>query len=292
MTKILMLVAVWRRPEILAMFINNLERVQCDYAEVLPFFILSPEDPELNQVEALTDGYLSTFAKNDPLGEKLNIGLLQALELDWNYMIGMGSDDLFTIHMWQQLEDYFMTGEPYFGFINFHAYDYYGGRAKFIPEYHLNLNDELTCIGPGRCLRRDVIETVIPLYPAIHSGLDGNSDKKLQAAGFKPALIDNGNIPTICDVKTNCHLTPWEYFDDMGEDVDGQFIQDVFCIRKPCKAMPLDEFHMQVLKGATEITRKESFEQRNYEHYEAYGKLRYSSIESYKTVISRKHKKQ
>ena len=113
MTKILMLVAVWRRPEILAMFINNLERVQCDYAEVLPFFILSPEDPELNQVEALTDGYLSTFAKNDPLGEKLNIGLLQALELDWNYMIGMGSDDLFTIHMWQQSEDYFMTGEPY-----------------------------------------------------------------------------------------------------------------------------------------------------------------------------------
>jgi len=286
--KILMMIPVWRRPEILKLFVRNLTRVIPDYCEVIPFFILSQTDPELRQNEQATEGYMSTFADNKPLGEKKNTGLSQALELDWDYYMDMGSDDIFTCRLWELLEDCIECREVYFGLRNLHVFEIYSGRAKYVPGYHINKLDKVAPIGPGRCIRRDVVENFFPLWPAINQGLDSSSDLKLQEAGIEPVLIDSDEA-VMCDVKTNVHLWPYEFFDDMGEDISGEWVREAFDIKQDYKA-PFDAFHTSVLKQSN-LPRSEGFKRCNEWHEITTGAPRYSSYGSYRVQVTRKNKK-
>lgn len=286
--KILMLIPVWRRPDVLELFVNNLNNVQPDYCEVIPFFILSHDDPELRQNENLTSDFLTCFAANHPLGEKMNRGIREALTLKWDYLMVMGSDDVYTALFWILLEDYLLCGEPWFGLVNLHVMELYGGRARFIPNYHLNMENEVTIIGPGSCLRRDIAERMHPLYPAMHQGLNNWTDRKLRQAGFKPLKIESCD-PVICDLKTDTHLWPYEFFDDMGPEVDAKEVAQAFGI-VPRKA-PFKEFHAQVLKESRNERKTDSFQRVNEWHQTLTEVVRYSTYNSYHVMVYKKHKK-
>ena len=92
-----------------------------------------------------------TFYKNDPLGEKKNHGLNEAMKLEWDYLLEIGSDDLVKDEL---LELY----EPYFG-----KYDLFGTKDAVI----INSKDgecrrlkSDTTYGLGRCISRKVIENI------------------------------------------------------------------------------------------------------------------------------------
>lgn len=291
--KILMMVPVWRRPEIVELFINNVRRVECTYAKVIPYFVLSAEDPEIKRNEELTDGFNVNYQGNKPLGQKKNNALREALSLRWDYYMDMGSDDIYTPLLWTLLENCFVRGVAYFGLRNLHVYNWHTHQAKYVPEYHLNMLDKVAPIGPGRCIRRDVVEQLLPLWPSMNSGMDGHSDLKIQTAGHEPVIIDNTG-PVLCDVKTDCHISPWEFFDDMGEEVDPDEVVEAFSLPDPStrfRRMPFDDFHSKVLKESRKVGRREAFDRENQEHRSRTGCDRYSSYESYLVMVSRNYKK-
>lgn len=89
------------------------------------------------------------FYKNEPLGEKKNYGLTQAMKKDWDYLIELGSDDLLRTDI---LELY----RPHFG-----KFDLFG------LKYVMYLNSETgecreiqtnTAYGCGRAISRRVID--------------------------------------------------------------------------------------------------------------------------------------
>src|SRR5665648_107754 len=100
MNKILLYVPCWHRPEILALFIRNMKANLPDYAELIPYFVISPEDEYFSDLINLTQGYNRALIKNEPFGHKKNEGLNRALQLEWDYLMELNSDTVYTSLLW------------------------------------------------------------------------------------------------------------------------------------------------------------------------------------------------
>ena len=290
-----MMIPLWHRPEIVEMFIGNLRRTPCDYADVIPYFVLSPEDYDYHTLTDLTEGFNRTYVANTPLGHKKNEGLQRSLSLEWDYYMDMGSDDIYTDLLWDFLRPHLEANEEYFGILNTHSFNPYLNKAVFLRNYHVNWNDEVTAQGQGRCIRRDVVENCLPLWDdSAPFGMDGHSDLKITNKGYTCGLIDNGSQPVVCQVKSNICLTCWEQFDDMSEPADADWVREQFGLRQECcyNLKDFQDFHQAVLKVSNETENKEqAFNLMNEAHKLQTGEQRYSSYDSYKVTVSRKHKK-
>lgn len=292
--KILMLIPVWRRPEVVAMFMRHFHDNPCPYAKVTPLFILSPEDTAYRQVLKIIEGQEYCETENHPLGRKKNYGLKYAFNLKWDYLMDMGSDDVYTPVLWSLYEDMFRAKVPYFGVRNLYVYDSLTDRALFVEGYHINRYDEVTAIGPGRCISREVALRCFPLWDDnAPFGMDGHSDKKIIDSGVKCMVIDNKNLPTVCDVKSGVALTPLEYFDDFAQPVTPEFVKDAFdlwCMEPDIS--DYEGFHKEVRKVSNQTKNvAEAFNIVNEAHEHIHGYKKYSSYGSYKVAVTRKNKK-
>jgi len=294
--KILMMTPLWGRPEIVKLFVERMEATMPSYCELLPFFILSPNDPCLNGLDRLIDGYEFTVAENQPLGRKKNLGLTDALRLEWDYYMDMGSDDVWTSLLWDIYEPYFKEKYPFFGLKSLYVYNSLTDEAKWVEEYNIDKTDTLTAIGPGRCIRRDVLEQALPLWRnESHFGQDGYSSARIfWQTENRAEMIDNKRLPVVCDIKSSTCLTGWHEFDDLGEPVDVAWVKEVFHINPLAfkNLKNFDKFHDAVLKVSYETrTRKEAFEKVNDMHEAQTGEKRYMNYESYKTAVSKNFKR-
>lgn len=90
-------------------------------------------------------GFRSVWSENFPVGRKHNNGLVEALKLDWDYLVNVGSDDLIN----PELFDLYGNHEAQ-GLLKVHLYNTETGEAGvFKNNYPL---------GAGRMIRRDVVE--------------------------------------------------------------------------------------------------------------------------------------
>lgn len=304
--KILILVPCWHRPEIVAMFVQNLKANLPDYAELIPYFVLSEEDQDCKTLERITDGYYKTYFPNElrdekdrvigRLGMKKNAGLRRAATLEWDYFMDMGSDDIFTKYLWDYLKPNLIANDEYFGILHTYCYNPYLNQAVYLPNYHIGLRDEVTAQGQGRCIRRDVVEKCMPLWdPMAPFGMDGYSNERLELSGYRCQLIDNGRDPLVCQIKTYTCLTCWEQFDDLSEPTDVDWIKEAFNLNAPlCFDMTdFDSFNNVVLRVSSEIgSKREAFERVNEAYQVQTGEKRYASYNSYEVTVSRKFKNQ
>lgn len=90
-----------------------------------------------------------TFYKNEPLGEKKNHGLNEAMKLEWDYLIELGSDDILKDELLERYSNY--LGK----------YDMFGTKDSVIINSKDGMCRRLqsdTPYGLGRCISRKVIE--------------------------------------------------------------------------------------------------------------------------------------
>src|SRR6478609_9144885 len=100
-TKLLIFLAVWKRPYITEICFNGIKRLKehPDY-DVQALAVISEEEmiPLCEQY-----GVNWVMYKNEPLGEKKNFGLQKAKEFKFDYLMEIGSDDLILNEL---LDDY------------------------------------------------------------------------------------------------------------------------------------------------------------------------------------------
>ena len=291
-----MMVPCWHRPEMVNVFVNHMERTPCDYAEIIPYFVLSPEDADYNKLVNITAGYDRTSTVNTPLGRKKNIGLQRASALEWDYFMDMGSDDVYSPRLWDYLKPFLIGGEDYFGILNTHSYNPYLHKAVFLKGYHINLQDQVTAQGQGRCIRRDVVEKCIPLWDdTAPFGMDGYSDERITSHGYTCKLIDNGEEPLVCQIKGDVCLTAWAQFEDVGmQECNADWVVGAFNLgRELCFELSgFDDFHSAILRTSNETKNKErAFNLINEAHRIQTGELKYSSYVSYRQAFTRIYKK-
>jgi len=209
--KILFYLAVWKRPEITEICFMGLRRLMKSYdSESLA--VIS-EDSMIPICEKY--GIMWMMYDNLPLGKKKNAGLKHALNLDWDYVIELGSDDLIKNELIELYKPFFGT-EKFLScgsvaFINSET-----GACRWIARR--------SPFGLGRCLHREVIERVPELYRSnVSKGLDKEIPFRLGVLNIMEKSITTERPLTI-DIKSDVNI--WKYSSAVGTKISFNQVVD------------------------------------------------------------------
>lgn len=191
---------IWQRENITKICFDNLKELQKDFN----IEVLCIVSEQWAKIEAFKYGFKQVYASNDCLGTKMNIGVQEALQYDFEYLMNLGSDDIITKDLFKLYEPYFKNNKAIFGSRKLTFIDSKSKEAK--------LYDYDFLIGAGRCIRKDVlIECVVKdgnvdMYDKVNAGLDMCSLKRFYK--YAHTEIDN-DFNTIFDIKSDVNI--WSY---------------------------------------------------------------------------------
>jgi hypothetical protein len=206
MISTIILIPVYRRPEILEITVNDLQKHK-QYS-VLPVFIVSPEDPDIARIEHLLRNEVKYYYYNDNLGEKMNFGIQMILQnFQFGYLMNFGSDDIMSIDIWNHYRP-FIGNVDIFGIDSVKVIDYYTD-----DEYILANSNTTKAIGAGRMIRREVLSSMIKkghrIYtPSLNAGLDTDSSNNIKKhLGVEELIIKQPQgVYYITDIKSNTNI--------------------------------------------------------------------------------------
>jgi len=147
--RVLVFLAAWKRPEITEICFVGINRLRKNSRLPIETMCVISEDSMIPLCEKYNIRW--TFFENNPLGAKKNHGLNEAMKLDWDYLLEIGSDDLVKDEL---LELY----EPLMG-----KCDLFGTKDAVIINSENGECRRLqsdTTYGLGRCISRKILEQV------------------------------------------------------------------------------------------------------------------------------------
>jgi len=142
--KILIIIPVWKRPEITEICFSGLDRLRAHRDNIEVLAVISENDYESR---CKKHGIAYTFFENQPLGAKKNHGLKIALKQDWDYLMELNSDDVIKNEL---LDIYDTMTDDYLALRNF----------CFMDSNTLELRqiESKTAYGIGRRYSRRAVE--------------------------------------------------------------------------------------------------------------------------------------
>lgn len=189
---------LWRRPEVTRLCFDSLRKLGMD---VEIFAVLS----ETEMIPLCEEyGVKWVYAHNKPLGRKHNIGLDKALELEWDYCINVGSDDIVSPQFIPFIQPLIDRRVDFFGLNDIYFY----GDHKL---YYYRYPGRYTPFGAGRVTSRRMIEKIkgddrlLFWEDDKNKGLDGSSAKIAAKYGFQPEFLEIKE-PLIVDIKSNQNI--------------------------------------------------------------------------------------
>lgn len=192
---ILVLTAAHGRHDIFQTFVNSVP---------YPLVIIGSDDE--NKHTKRGEYYIT---ENKPLGKKWNTGLQHCKQYKFDYLVIVGSDDIFCPNLWKW---YQTLDVHYAGFTDFYLHD--SGRVKYFNGYTRNRIGEPQ--GSGRALHRNVLDTLDwKLWDDdINIGLDWSMTERLNKLKLTTnfiKLIDNNFYAVSLKSKENLHsITEYE----------------------------------------------------------------------------------
>lgn len=147
--RLLFFLAVWKRPAITEICFMGLNRLIKNSRFPSEAFAVISEESMIPLCEKY--GIKYTFYKNNPLGEKKNHGLNEAMKLEWEYLIELGSDDILKDEILDLYEPYF-DKEHFFGAKDFCIVNSEDGECRRLKSD--------TVYGMGRCFSREILQKV------------------------------------------------------------------------------------------------------------------------------------
>ena len=209
--KVLILIPVFKRPEVLEIMLNGMDRFIGSVSwEIMPVFILSPDDPDVETSEKLIKqhGWKRIYYKNLPVSNKINAGIEYVVrKYHFDYLMNFGSDDLIHPDIESLYEPYLRQKFKFFGINTLYFYELGTKRSIFFDTYNTNGS-----IGAGRMIHysilHDFVQQCYPLYePGLDSGMDCSSALMIKRVMNQiDVIIDSGRFPYIVDIKTNTNI--------------------------------------------------------------------------------------
>lgn len=206
MPKLLIFLAVWRRPEITEICFMGIDRLRKSGLSPIEAFAVISEESMKPLCKKYSIDYV--MHKNEPLGEKKNAGLTAALQKEFDYLVEIGSDDL--------LKNEFLTLYPFerdvYGLQDFIMLDSETGECR-------RLTHRDGAYGVGRAISRRAIESAAPLWhPRQTCGLDNWSEMyRLSPKGFLMKRVAS-NDPVVIDIKGAESMWPFNHLHGVPYD--------------------------------------------------------------------------
>ena len=177
---VLIFLAAWKRQAITEICFMGINRLRKNSRFPIEALCVISEEEKIPLCEKY--GIRWTFYKNDPLGEKKNHGLDEAMKIEgWEYLLEIGSDDLVKDELLRMYSGYFGK------------YDYFGTKDAVIINSESGDCRRLksdTTYGLGRCLSRKVIEKVC-------HGVDVIAKEGIMARGRTVGKGNKGFFPLL-----------------------------------------------------------------------------------------------
>jgi hypothetical protein len=205
-------IPLWKRPEVTRFCFEGVKRLQKESKHTIDVSCVISEPEYIEMCSEF--GFNWTYEKNDPLGEKMNLGIASTLKYEYDYLMVMNSDNEIETELIDKFYDpFFEKLTPYFG-IDRVTYVNWGTTEARDFKY------EFTILGIGKCIHRSVVERLRgKLYrPTLNKCLDHTMmDIMIQNRVFPVIVKYEGQLAK--DFKSEVNIWPWERFKNRGTKV-------------------------------------------------------------------------
>lgn len=198
--KLLIYLAVWKRPEITEICFMGIKRLRKSGLFPIEAFAVISEESMIPLCQKYDVKYC--MYKNEPLGEKLNYGLKEAMCLDWDYVICIGSDDLLYNEYLEEIGTY-LGKRDFFGIDHFVFLNSEDGACRRFKTS--------TPYGMARAISRSAVEKVGNVWvDKKDRGMDNSSYTRMTKCGFMFQQIRT-NYPLAIDIKSEENIWKFNY---------------------------------------------------------------------------------
>lgn len=194
-------VPFWMRPKVSEIFWANIKHQRSRGLNIEVVAIVN-DNANKRLAEQHTEHIIEH--PNNVVGMRWNRGIEYCKDLDFNRMLILGSDDIFSKEL---IELYSKHKDPYIGLKDATAIDLYNKRFRYFRGYHRR--DRIgESVGSGRYLSRDVLESVeFKPFRDINKSLDMSMTVKLKEQGYTNKLLTIGENPIRVGLKSKTGIT-------------------------------------------------------------------------------------
>lgn len=208
--KLGILTAVWKRYEVLETFKEGIERLKKHSNIEIEVVAVGSEGKQ--SANACKEFHYVEY-ENNPLSDKWNAGMLKMKELNVDYVLCMGSDDLMCNNSLDKYVEAMEFGYDFIGLLDCFIYDSKTNDLRFWVGYNGKRVGETA--GIGRCLSKRLLDIFEwkPWADAHDRGLDGTMFNKLKDIPHTQKVFGclKDNIFAV-DIKDAYSLTSFSHF--------------------------------------------------------------------------------
>ena len=209
--KILIYLALWRRPEITELCFKGIERLKRHPDFDIQVLAVASEAEMLPLCEKY--GVHVVTHDNLPLGRKKNFGLKAAKSFEFDYLMEIGSDNLILSELLDEYKKDFIGLQDFFGIADIVFIDTESESCRRVTRKRNHY-------GAGRMMSRAMLETLdFKMWPDMSGvSLDTSSVHRLATAGFFYRQVSAGEVPLVVDIKSQENIWPFDH--SLGGEYD------------------------------------------------------------------------
>ncbi len=214
--KIVILTCVYKRPQILKLFLENFQALRKDLIETIDLTMIMAgavwDDYAVwKTYDQYKEGILWVEMSNKQLGRKWNATSKYLRHKDFDYVLILGSDDLINKTLLTKYIDHAKAGYNYFGLKDMFVLNSKTGEMIYWKGYTHNRKGET--IGAGRMLSKRIVEELdYTLWDdKLNRGLDGSMTSRIKKLPFvnEKVFSYQKDSVLVCDVKSDVNI--WSF---------------------------------------------------------------------------------
>jgi len=198
----------YRRPRVLRLWLEHIQRLRQELSVYLPACVISEEEDKdlcgLYHVNHIT-------CPNVPVTGKFNKGVEWTRDMGWDYALISASDDLFST---DTIKRYYEAAQEDFDLIGIKTIYFYGAEGRHRGK--LIRFDASVILGVGKCISMRVLEAVEwrPWNRNRNWGMDAIASQNIKPHVKTTCVLSN---PFVVDVKTKFNINKITLFSDKAE---------------------------------------------------------------------------
>lgn len=244
--KIAIVTSIWKRPEIVQLFMKGIHNLieKCDQFEISLIMSGSLQDDDSLEAdvmalafktylrsEAVLDQNKFKFIEipNEPLAAKVNATTYACRNLGVHYVMCMGSDDILSPELLNAYIPFMRRGIDFIGVTDGYFYDTVSGKSLYWGGYREQWRKGHT-LGAFRALSARLLEcwNWMPWENKDSHGLDKSMQDKLK---ITPHTIETFSMKSKgffgLDIKSSTNMTPFAKWDN-ADFIDSEIIKKQF----------------------------------------------------------------
>lgn len=220
--KIIALTAIWKRPEVFRLFARGISKLGIEV-------VIVGSEGEVSKKQAEIFGFHYLEYPNQPLSEKHNQGMLKCRELDADFVLCLGSDDIMHPDLFKEYEQSAQQGIDFTAVLDFYFYHLPSKRSIYWGGYRENWRKGHSC-GAGRMLSAKLLDKWNwKPWEVKHSHiLDNSIEDKLKATPHTSNIfsIKEKGLYAM-DIKSEVNMTPFDAWDN-SYGIDSKILEEKF----------------------------------------------------------------